>query len=59
MEMSASVIPTGYSSLFLNAKVKVELTLGQAMKAQRVSRGVALLFSNLSARWRWMVNATL
>jgi catalase len=28
----------------------------QAMKAQRGSRGIALLFLNLSARWGWVVN---
>ena len=34
-------------------KVKVKVNLGQATKAQRGSRGIALLF-NLSARWgRW------
>jgi len=36
---------------------KVKFTLEQATKAQRRSRGIALLF-NLGARWRWVVNAT-
>jgi len=38
--------------------VKVKFTLEQAMKAQRESRGVALLFFNLDAGWGWVVNAT-
>jgi hypothetical protein len=37
-------------------KGKVKFTLEQAMKAQRGSRGIALLI-NLSARWGWVVNA--
>jgi hypothetical protein len=42
-------------SLFL----KVNFTLEQAMKAQRGSTGIALLFFfNLGARWGWVVNAT-
>jgi hypothetical protein len=28
------------------------------MKAQRWSRGIALLFFNLGARWEWVINAT-
>jgi hypothetical protein len=28
------------------------------MKASKGSRGIALLFLNLSAKWRWVVNAT-
>jgi len=32
-------------------EVKVKLTLEQATKAQRGSRGIALLFFNLGARW--------
>jgi hypothetical protein len=31
-------------SVFINIKVKVKFTLEQAMKAQRGSRGIALLF---------------
>ena len=34
-----------------------ELTLEQVMKAQRGSRGIALLFFNPSARWGWVVSA--
>jgi len=36
----------------------VKFTLEQAMKAQRRMRGIALLFYNLGAGWRCMVNAT-
>jgi len=36
---------------------KVKLTVEEAMKAQRESRGVALLLLNLGARWMWVVNA--
>ena len=32
-------------------KVNVKFTLEQAMKAQRGSRGTALLFLNLGTRW--------
>ena len=39
-------------------KVEVKFTLEQAMKDQRRSRGIALLF-NLGSRWRWVVNVTL
>ena len=39
--------------------VKVNFTQEQAMKAQRGSRGVILLFFNLSARFEWVVNAAL
>jgi len=38
-------------------KVKVKLSIEQATKAQRGTRGIALLF-NLGARWGWVVNAT-
>jgi hypothetical protein len=35
-------------------KIKVNFTLQQATKAQRCSRGIALLFFKLGARWgRW------
>jgi hypothetical protein len=37
---------------------KVKFTLEQAAKAQRGSRGIALVF-NLGARWGWVVNDTL
>jgi hypothetical protein len=39
---------------------KVKFTVGQAMKAQRGSRGtvLSLLFFNLGTRWGWVVNAT-
>ena len=37
---------------------KIQLTLEQVMKAQRASTGIAVLFFNLCARWRWVVNAT-
>jgi hypothetical protein len=43
--------------LYLLCKVKVNFTLEQAMKAQKGSRCIALLFFNLGARW-WVVNAT-
>jgi hypothetical protein len=36
----------------------IKYTLEQAMKAQKRSRGIALLF-NLDARWVWVVDATL
>jgi hypothetical protein len=39
-------------------KIKVKFTLEQATKAQRGSRGVALLFFNLGAGWGCVVNAT-
>jgi hypothetical protein len=39
-------------------KVKVKFTQEQAMKAQRVSRGIALLFLNLGARSGWVSNVT-
>jgi hypothetical protein len=38
--------------------VKVKFALKQAMKAQRGSRGIALLFFNLGARCGWVVNVT-
>jgi hypothetical protein len=34
------------------------LTLEQATKAHKESRGIDLLFPNLGARWGWVVNAT-
>ena len=43
----------------LGVKVKVKFTLEQATKAQRGSRGAAILLLNLGARWRWVVNATI
>ena len=39
-------------------KVKVKFALEQATKTENGSRGVALLFFNLCARWEWVVNAT-
>jgi hypothetical protein len=33
----------------------INFTKEQAMKAQRVSRCIAVLFLNLSARWEWVV----
>jgi len=38
--------------------VKVKYTLEQVMRAQRGSRGIALLFFNLGARRGWVANAT-
>ena len=38
--------------------LNVKITLEQATKAQRGSRGTALPFSNLGARWGWVVKAT-
>ena len=43
--------------MYFLLKVKVKFTLEQAMKAQKGSRGIALLFLNLGTRWGWMVNA--
>jgi hypothetical protein len=37
--------------------IKVKFSLEKAMKAQRGSRGIALLF-DLGARWGLVVNAT-
>jgi hypothetical protein len=37
--------------LHLQRKVKLKVTLQQATKAQRGSRGLAILYFNLSARW--------
>jgi hypothetical protein len=34
-----------------SVEVKVKFTLEQATKAQRVSRGIAVPFLNLGARW--------
>jgi len=42
----------------LIGKVKVKFTLEQAMKAQRRSRGIALLFK-LGDRLGWVINVTL
>jgi len=42
----------------MKVKVKVKVTPEQATKAQRGSRGIALLFLNLGARWGGVVNAT-
>jgi hypothetical protein len=39
-------------------KVNLKFTIEQVTKAQRWSRGIALLFFNLGARWGWVVNAT-
>jgi ABC-type proline/glycine betaine transport system substrate-binding protein len=38
---------------------KVKLTLEQAMKAQRRSKGIALLFVNLGATSGWVVNTSV
>jgi len=38
--------------------IAVKFTLDQATNAQRGSRSIALLYLNLRARWRWVVNAT-
>ena len=37
---------------------KLKFTLEQTTKAQRRSRGIAVLFLNLAARWGWVVNGT-
>jgi hypothetical protein len=47
-----SDIGTAYSEV-----KEAQFTLEQAMKAQRRSRDIALLF-NFGARWGWVVNAT-
>jgi hypothetical protein len=39
-------------------KVKVKVSLEQAMKAQSGSSGILYSFFNLGARWWWVVNAT-
>jgi len=44
------------SGTFNRINVQVKLTLEQATKAQRGSRGIALC--NLGTRWEWVVNAT-
>ena len=36
----------------IKVKVKVKFTLEQVTKVQRGSRGIAVLFFNLGARWR-------
>ena len=46
----------GYFSA-IPLKVKVKLTLEQATKAQKGSRGIYSFF-NLGARWGWVVNET-
>ena len=38
--------------------IKVKVTLEQATKAQRWSRGILYSFFNLGAQWGWAVNAT-
>jgi hypothetical protein len=38
-----------YTAILVEVKVNIKFTLEQAMKAQRGSRGIALLFPNLSA----------
>jgi hypothetical protein len=38
---------------------RVRLALEQAMKAQSGSRGIAVLFLYVGARWGWVVYATL
>ena len=40
-------------------KVKVKVTLEQAMKAQRGSRALLYSFFNLGSRSGWVVNVTL
>jgi predicted DCC family thiol-disulfide oxidoreductase YuxK len=47
------------TELSYTAKVNATFTLEQAKKAQMGSRSIALLFLNLGARWRWVVNVTL
>jgi len=37
---------------------KLNFTLEQTTKAQRGSRGLAVLFLNLTDRWGWVVSAT-
>jgi hypothetical protein len=44
--------------LFRSGRKKVKFTLEEALKAQRWSRGIALLF-NVGSRWGCVVNATL
>jgi len=43
----------------LGKLTEVKLTLEEAIKAQRRSRGIALLFLNLGARWGWVVNTSV
>jgi len=38
--------------------MKIKFTLEQPMKAQRRGRGIALVFLNLGAKWRCLVNTT-
>ena len=42
----------------IKVKVKVKLTLEQAMKTQRGSRCIALLFLQPRRQMGWVVNAT-
>jgi hypothetical protein len=42
---------------FLKKRKKAKFTLGQAMKAQRGSRGILYFFFNLGTRWGWVVDA--
>jgi hypothetical protein len=39
---------------FVKVKIKVKFTIAQATKAQRGSRGMAIFYFNLGARWRWV-----
>ena len=39
-------------------KVKVNITLEEATKAQRGVEAYLCSFLNLGTRWRWLVNAT-
>jgi len=59
----SSLIPIQLHQLYnpttVKVKVKVKFTLEQATKAQKGSRGTALIsFFNLGTRWGWMVNTT-
>jgi hypothetical protein len=38
--------------------IKVKFTLQQAMKAQRRSRGIAILFINFDTKQGWVVSTT-
>jgi hypothetical protein len=49
---------TGTHNLHIHKKVKVKVSLEQVLKAQRGSRGIAILFFNLGTKWRWVVNST-
>ena len=39
-------------------KVKVKVSLENALKAQRASRGITHSFFSLEAIWRWLVKST-